>query len=126
MRNRWVRGRTLGVVVAAVVVVVAAAVAVLLFGGAGDDAAHEPALPPPTAEVEIDGLRFVYHRTTGVASLFDLRADPQALRNVIRERPDDARRLERELLKKEGVKDLQELQREYEEVRRQLAELGYI
>ena len=73
----------------------------------------EARIPPPVVEVERDGLRFAYHIPTGQASLFDVANDPHFLRNLIDDRPDDARRLQAEILRDFGVESLEDLREHY-------------
>ncbi len=105
----------------------AAAVALLVVFAAGligVCARHDGGVDNPSLlGIDDGGLRFTYHVLSGDEGLFDLAADPKMLRNLVRERPDDARRLRDELtrrVKKEqpGVDSLDDLRRRPEVMER--------
>jgi hypothetical protein len=73
-----------------------------------------------------DGFRYVFHPVTGDEALFDLRADPRQLRNLIRERWDQAHRMRRLLEQERGVESLDALRADEEETIRSLRALGYL
>lgn len=78
-----------------------------------------------TVEIYDAPLRFVYHRVSGQASMFDLEVDPKSLDNLIESRPEDAARLRKLLEHDLGVKSLDEL-RDNGRATQILRSLGYI
>ncbi len=77
-------------------------------------------------EIQREGLRLVYHLPTGRVSLFDLTADPRALRNVAGERPQDLERLRAALAAEHGVDDLEALRARSQNAIDSLRQLGYL
>jgi hypothetical protein len=85
------------------------------------DVAHDDSTPP-VLHYDEGGLRYTFHVLSGDEGLFDLGADPKMLVNLVRDRPDDFRRLRDELRKrlreKFGVDSPEELRRRPEVVER--------
>jgi hypothetical protein len=109
----------------AIAVVIAAAAA---FGIAEVYAARArtPEAIPPLLSEEEDGLRYVFHVPTGTEALFELKFDPNAVRNVIALRPSDAARLRQRLESRWHVKCLSELRSAYGATIQRLRGLGYL
>ena len=127
-RSGVLRWRTRWSVCGAVVLLAAACLAVL-FAGSGDDAnASHDVSPdvPPLLEIEHDGLRYVFHVTTGSEALYDLATDPDARSNVAEERPEDTLRLRGVLADEHAVEDLDTLRGEYQDRIDELRRLGYL
>src|SRR2546428_313603 len=90
------------------------------------DSARE-ARPMPTVLVEEQaGFRYEYHVPSGGETLYDLARDPDRLVNVMSAYPEQAAACRRELTRRLGVADLEELRRPHAETIRKRRALGYL
>ncbi len=99
-----------------------------LFAGSTSSAGARTSVNSPSGAVtcDEDGWRYSYHLPTGAEGLFDLRTDPCQLHDLLRERPDVARRLRRGLESRLHVESLEALRAEHAETTRRLRSLGYL
>jgi hypothetical protein len=101
-----------------------AAGTVVVAAGCRDVAACDA--PPSVVSLEADGFRYEYHVPTATEAIYDLRADPQRIRNVAEENAARARRMRRALETRLEVASLEELRGEYADTIRRLRSLGYL
>ena len=81
---------------------------------------------PSLLTLESDGLRYTYHVVSGSEALFEVRHDPELLRNLLSELTEDARRLRRRLEKNLGVRSLDDLRESRCQEIEDLKALGYL
>jgi len=106
----------------------------LLAIGLGDEPATESGDPraeaadpvPSVLRIEERGLRYTYHVISGSEALFDLRADPGSLRNLLPTRAAEAARLRRALERQLGVSSLEQLRESRRHRIEELKALGYL
>lgn len=110
----------------AVLAVVALAVAGSVGAAAVRGCAPDPAHVPARGWVESDGLRYEFDALTGREALFDAAADADGERNLVRERPDDARRMRALLVRKLRVPSLDAMRDAHSATADELRRLGYL
>jgi len=87
----------------------------------------EPDQLPHVLTIEEGDLLYTYHMLSGTEALFDVREDPNHVRNLCRVRTDDAVALRRELSTRFGVVDLRELrEKSRDPLMERLQSLGYL
>jgi len=109
-------------------VVIIAAIAVLAVLAIGFlRPFSEPDELPHVLLIEEGDLLYTYHLLSGTEALFDVRRDPNHLRNLCPVRPEEAVALRMALTRKMGVADLLELrERSCNPLMKTLQGLGYI
>ena len=81
---------------------------------------------PGVVSCERGGYRYEYHALSGTDALYDVRADPRHLQNIVRDHADVAGDLRRSLQAQLGVSDLSALRGGYVEAISRLRSLGYL
>jgi len=82
---------------------------------------------PHLLTIEQGDLLYTYHLLTGTEALFDVKEDPDHIRNLCRSRPDDAVAMHLKLARKMGVADLSEFRDQRSDpLRERLESLGYL
>jgi len=98
--------------------------AIALAGCASGEA--EPLPANGILECREGDLLFTYHLITDSESLFDVKADPECLRNLAGDRPEDTARLRNRVAARYGVDDIATLRESRHEEIEHLEQLGYL
>ena len=82
---------------------------------------------PPVLTLEEGEYLYTYHVLSGTEALFQPKDDPHLVRNLARQRPDDALALRLKLSRNLGVTDLPDIrERRTDLLRQRLVSLGYL
>ena len=112
-----------------------AVIAVLAFGAASyvviDRRASAKTSPvvenaPPIQTIDAHGWRFTVHLPTGAESLYDLEKDPRCRQNVLQTNRTRAAQLRSDLLRRCGVRTMEQLREPHRDLTEALRRLGYL
>ena len=82
--------------------------------------------PPSVVQVTEGDFHYSFHVVTGAEGLFDLSADPKALRNLADSKPELVLKLRQRLLREMRIQSFEELRAESQDTIDRLKALGYL
>jgi hypothetical protein len=86
----------------------------------------DSAVPQGVVQLKEGAYQYTYHLVTGTEALFDLDADPRALRNLAKQQPERTARLRLWLMDDMQIDSLEELRVSEQDTIDRLKALGYL